>query len=709
MKEEIYNKDGILFFEDGYWFLDAEPYVTTLFQRLFPSSKEQPQYGWDKTKSKFKFTHRPRKIQDLPIAKKDINWFISRFDLIISDADRRRLKNGAQDYDSKLKQMKLSFQNTQIDLQLKLPLRDYQKQAVSLALSRNSLLIADQVGLGKTPTAIGIASKALPCLCIVPPHLVTQWEEEIHKFIPSARVHKIMTGKEYELPESDFYINAYSRIAKWSKVFTKDLTIKTLVMDEIHNLRNSDTDKYNATRDIAEKAVNKIGLSATPVMNYGIDIFNIFSILEPNTLGDKVSFNREWCQWGSVTDPELLGNFLRKNLMMVRRTRTDVKVELDPVQRTIYDVDADIDTLKNFEKEAKALAMKVLLGDFNESGQASRELDWKLRQITGVAKARAVAEIVKVIIQSGEKVVLFGWHREVYDIWLKELQEYNPVMFTGSESIKQKNESLKQFKNGISSVFIMSLRSGAGLNGLQEVSSYAVFGELDWSPGIIDQCIGRLWRDGQQSVVSAVFVTINDGADPHMKEVIGLKSAEAHKILNPESKPNVLASGGENKISDLARKYLESKGEDVERILEKKKRDKEEGILIQAPTLGHPLYDLFLTLKALRVQTLDEKKVQHEIAEQLTQAGYSYQREVRITKQSIPDFILPGEIIIECKTKNFSKPELLRQIKRYKQDYRNVRAIFVITPQVINHFNIDGIPVYAINFSDNSLLQGGLS
>jgi hypothetical protein len=73
----------------------------------------------------------------------------------------------------------------------------------------------------------------------------------------------------------------------------------------------------------------------------------------------------------------------------------------------------------------------------------------------------------------------------------------------------------------------MSLRSGAGLDGLQKRCSTMVFGELDWSPGVHHQCIGRLDREGQEQPVTAMFLVCDDGSDPPMMEVLGLKAAAA--------------------------------------------------------------------------------------------------------------------------------------------------------------------------------------
>ena len=82
---------------------------------------------------------------------------------------------------------------------------------------------------------------------------------------------------------------------------------------------------------------------------------------------------------------------------------------------------------------------------------------------------------------------------------------------------------------------IMSLRSGAGLNGLQDVCSVVVFGELDWSPAQHHQVIGRLARDGQTGPVAAFFCVSDAGADPPMAEVLDIKRQQADPIVDPDA------------------------------------------------------------------------------------------------------------------------------------------------------------------------------
>lgn len=699
--------EGRIFLKDGEWYLDAEPHVLVLFERLFPSSKIV--YGYYlKGKIELQFTQRARVISDTTNNRKDLNWFVKRYNLKISSEDRDRLKMGDMKYDNIQKESKnIMFNYKPLDLKLALPLRKYQEQAVSLALHKESLLIADQVGLGKTPIAIAIAAKNLPAVCIVPPHIVSQWEYEIHKFLPKAKVFKVRSWKDIEsLPPADFYVDSYTRVYKGTDHFVK-IKPKTLIVDEVHSLRRDTTKKYESVKTIATQCRYRIGLSATPIMNYGNELFNIYEILEEGCLGDSGSFNREWCDWEKIRDPELLGNFLRKHFLMIRRTRKDVDLEIGEVNRIIYNVDADMDTLREFDKEAKVLAMKIITGEFTESGGAAREFDYKLRQATGLAKARAVAQVVKMVVDSGENVVLFGWHRDVYTIWLKELEDLGVVMYTGSETTKEKEESLKQFVEGKAKVIIISLRSGAGINGLQEVSSYAIFGELDWSAGIIDQCIGRLWRDGQKDKVTAMFVTIEDGADPIMKKVIGNKAMEAKKILNPEAE--VLANTGDkNKILGLAKEWLKNKGVDVDTIIKKKEKENKGELHIAAPKEGEQGYQIWDLLTKQILSTNDETNLQEEIESIFVKQGIEFKREFALSKNSRVDFKI-GKILVECKAGKFNKRDMLRQIKKYKRDYQEAQAIIVVTPNYMKHFQLKGFPVYVVNTANTSLLIEGLS
>lgn len=131
--------------------------------------------------------------------------------------------------------------------------------------------------------------------------------------------------------------------------------------------------------------------------------------------------------------------------------------------------------------------------------------------------------------------------------------------YTGEESDSAKAKSFAAFTTGTAQVLVMSLRSGAGLDGLQRVSSVVVIGELDWSPQVMDQCIGRIDRDGQPDPVVVYYLVANDGADPGMMDVADIKRAQLVAVRDPGRALVEETSVDPDHIKKLAEKYLSGK------------------------------------------------------------------------------------------------------------------------------------------------------
>ena len=105
---------------------------------------------------------------------------------------------------------------------------------------------------------------------------------------------------------------------------------------------------------------------------------------------------------------------------------------------------------------------------------------------------------------------------------------------------------------------IISLRSGVGLDGLQGRCKIVVVGELDWSPSTHTQLIGRVDRDGQPDQVTAIYLVSDDGSDPPVTDLLGLKASQANDIIDPLAGVQTQHSD-ETVIQKLAKQYLEKK------------------------------------------------------------------------------------------------------------------------------------------------------
>jgi hypothetical protein len=363
--------------------------------------------------------------------------------------------------------------------------------------------------------------------------------------------------------------------------------------------------------------------------------------------------------------------------LVIRRTKADVGQAAKQMAPHIEWVEHSAKAVEDFEQLTKDLAMRALAGSYEESGQASREFDLRMRQMTGISKAKQVAAFVRMFVNSGEPVLLYGWHREVYDIWMRELSDLDPVMFTGSESPKQKEIAKQDFISGKSKVMIMSLGSGAGLDGLQHVCSTVVFGEFEWSSEKHRQCIGRLDRDGQKNEVFVFYAATDFGSDPLMLDVIGIKKGQSDGIMNPYARDNeAIKQVDTNRIRNLAKQYLAKNGISEKQI----ERERRENRMSKDEISLHETTDILLSGK---YSLYDEMAAQDDIEKVLIKHGVAYEREKHMSESDIVDFFLPVTgVVIEVKAaKDWSKTRVHAQCERYCQ-HDNVKGIVLATAKM---------------------------
>jgi SNF2 family DNA or RNA helicase len=512
------------------------------------------------------------RLSATPENARDLEWFLERYPM---DAPAEVIKDLSNQHKERaLVIEKLLAGYTGKPFPMKLPAREYQALAANLWLTSGGLLLADDVGTGKTVSAIaGLTDpRLLPALIVCPTHLPPQWEEQIHKFTDMT-VHRLKQATPYDLTKStkgafpDVVISNYHKLAGWAETIAP--CVKSIVFDEVQDLRHQGSNKYQAAKHIADAVNWKIGLSATPIYGYGGEIFNVLNVLCPDQLGTWEEFAREWVSYSfgdkpKIKDPKAFGVYAREAGLMLRRTRIEVRRELPEITVVPHTIECDEHILEKMQGKAIELAKLILKQGQDFKGQkmqSAGEFDMLMRQATGISKAPYVAEFVKLLIEENdEPVVLFGWHRAVYEIWLEKLAAFNPVMYTGSESPTQKEAAKQAFVSGKSKVMIISLRAGAGLDGLQDICHIGVVGELDWAQGVLEQCIGRIHRDGQDEPVIVYYLLSDSGSDPIMSDVLGIKKQQLEGIRDPNQDLVSKLQINSNYIRDLAAKFLTDNG-----------------------------------------------------------------------------------------------------------------------------------------------------
>jgi len=541
------------------WTVKGDPSVTEMCKRLFPGSAGSK-------RGEARFTAHRRMVGDLM-------WLMLRFPLEINARDRALWDKAVQDARDhavrKAIAARLPERMTPPEGSFTGELRPFQQEGLAFLLQHDRCLLADEMGLGKTVQALSYlaSTDSFPALVIPPAHLTRNWQEEATRFLrirgEAPRVHVIKGLKPYELPEADIYIMHYLLLRGWKEMLPT-LGFKAVIFDEVQELRHTGTEKYSAASLLSESCERVIGLSGTPIYNTGGEIWNVINILDYHFLGDWESFSREWCYgYGNavVVKPALLGDYLRREGLMLRRTKQEVLKELPPKRRAVQELDWN-------DKLYAQLMAPVLPdvirwktdGTLTASARAMLEesISQHVRQATGIAKAPYVCQFVRALLDSGEKVLLFAHHHAVMDIYKQELKHYRPGFITGRETISAKADAVERFMSGKTDVLCISLRAASGLN-LQRATC-VVFGELDWSPAVHSQAEDRAHRMGQEDSLLCYYLVAPQGSDAAMQEALGLKVSQFVGLMG-----DTPASAAETaEAAHQARKHVEMIAEQME-------------------------------------------------------------------------------------------------------------------------------------------------
>lgn len=564
---------GSITFENGYAIVQCAPHVAIKFTQVFRKA------------------HRLKagvfQIRATTETGYDLAWFRQRYPLQCDGSHAELLTSLVAKFEERIEAIASIDASDYVPpvFDLALPPREYQRTAAGLVHVSGRLLVADELGTGKTVSGICtlMLPDALPALVVTQTHLTRQWESEIRRFAPKLRVHRVRAKTPYSFSDlrtevgpdkkrrvvkgpamPDVVIMSYSKIDGWADELGGK--VRTVIFDEMQELRRHDSLKRRASIAVSEDATRRIGLTATPVYNYGDEIHSVVSVLDPDALGDHGEFLKEWCSGpkNAVEDPRALGIYLRESGIMIRRTRKDIGREIPELTVIRHVVDSDQSVIADAELAVAELARRILArtGSALDQMRDAGEIDWRMRQATGIAKAPAVIELVRLLLETEQRIILSGWHRAVFDIWCALLTKAGITfaMFTGHESEAAKARSVELFKGSGARVLIMSNRSGAGLDGLQHVCHVGVIGELDWSPKVHDQWIGRFARDGQLEKSSAYYAVAEDGSDPVIEDVLGIKAMQAAGIERPhDDAPIPVPEVDVDRIKKLAETILRQK------------------------------------------------------------------------------------------------------------------------------------------------------
>jgi len=476
---------------------------------------------------------------------------------------------------------------------LKATLRPYQERGFEWLYTnyQNQLgsCLADDMGLGKTLQVLTLllkihqgnaeirvreqsystnetTDKQPPSLVICPTSLIGNWFKESSKFTPDLKVavyHGSKRNLDYE--GMDLVITSYGILRQDIAKFS-EREWNLLIIDEAQNIKNHETKQARAIK--ALKAKNYIAMSGTPVENNLSELWSIFDFINPRYLRSIKDFTNEYSiPIEKYRDQEKIAQLKRvTSPFLLRRLKTDKSIIQDLPEKIINEqfvyltkeqtalyqnvVNNALEQIagsEGIERKGKIFKLITSLKQLcNHPSNYTKQEDYDFN-LSG--KAIKLIDILREILISREKALIFTQYTEMGDILLKMIQAElgsEALFYQGSLDRKRKDAMVEEFQNGYAKkIMVISLKAGGtGLN--LTAANHVIHYDLWWNPAVENQATDRAFRIGQKKNVMV-----------HRLISMGTFEEKINDLLKAKQQlADLSVSVGENWITEMSNEEL---------------------------------------------------------------------------------------------------------------------------------------------------------
>lgn len=404
-------------------------------------------------------------------------------------------------------------------------LKKFQKRACNLLGGQDVAFIQSDAGTGKTCMGAYLIAKAIDddlvdkAVVFCPVALVNDWVRESKTLtsISSAAPKKSWGAAK----RKEFYETNQDRIwvLNYEKVRTQDFDViaKVLekqrvifVFDEVQKIgnRKSQLSKRMATLVKKPQYAMRVALTATPIVRGPENFYNEYRVIDSAKFGNVKDFERDFTfangekdMWGnyigykaletmhlrvghqmfsaSKTRPEIAREFPQKQELLLEYHLSDKERKL---YNEIYEYGLSLPKdvrqgalfMMTFMRLCNMPEVLLIPHQYSDGfyGEQLKEIDNICQRHAGAianssncTKLELVIEKVDELMSAGEKLIIFGQHTHNLLFPLaKHLEKYSPLLFTGEQSVQQKEDVKHLFKNTDRNLLLMSDAGQVGLN-----------------------------------------------------------------------------------------------------------------------------------------------------------------------------------------------------------------------------------------------------
>lgn len=410
-------------------------------------------------------------------------------------------------------------------------------------------MLGDDRGLGKTVQCVAHLADMkhrgvlkAPALIVAPSTQVHHWRYHIKKMVPAVKSFVLIGADRAmhlrSLGDYDAVITSWDSVTRFVEQLSAQ-HFQLAFLDETEKIHNPSTQVAKALRllDIGYE----IALNGSPLENNYGDVWAVIDAVLPGYLGTQAGFKRQFRDPIEASGDTERIKKLRMRLapFMLRRLKSDTGVELPPVihedvplrlagaQANLYEL-IRISTAETVREAmaAKGLAAEPLsiLPILTKLRQVCCDPSMtdigRERGVTGSAKLEWLLPRLDVMLAEGRRILLVGFFVEFFGL-IEEALLAKDVAYSkivGSMTPAQREVQKTRFKEGLTRVFLLGLKSGGRGTDLPEADTVI---HLDpwYNPKAHDQATDRAHRIGQVNTVVNLRLFIEGSIEERVIEI----------------------------------------------------------------------------------------------------------------------------------------------------------------------------------------------
>jgi SWI/SNF-related matrix-associated actin-dependent regulator 1 of chromatin subfamily A len=434
--------------------------------------------------------------------------------------------------------------------------KPHQIVAITKLLENEKYILGDQMGLGKTTSAIiaAVVGKFERILVVCPASLKINWKKEIMNYDKEENI-SIVDGnfrmKKWTIVNYDVLKNYHYLPQKGVSV--EELTPSAIdfykfdlvIADESHYLKNSTSSRTKIFIDFASRIPNRWFLTGTPITNKPIDFYTLLYLCDSPIATNWMHYVKRYCAGRQIKRPGTNKKFWltsgASNLdelrdysadVMLRRTKKD---SIDLPQKTIKPIYLPLDFSASYNEYLRE--NETWVESTEEKPTITEHLTKlvKIRQLLSNDKIKHTIEIAEDLIENDQKVIIFSCFTNT----IKTIHEHfgkASVLIDGSVTSKKRDEAVIKFQTDPKIKVFCGNIVAAGVGLTLTEGSVVIFNDLDWTPANHAQAEDRSHRMGQTKPVHIIYPLFDETLDTIMYETLQRKMKIINQIMGDDMK-----------------------------------------------------------------------------------------------------------------------------------------------------------------------------